>query len=88
LDNLDAQCVSALVSAGHKHFSTHFIGVNMRNHSIGFKVCELDRERFEGVTLGHVIFDPMLELLCGKTTTTHSLILIIGQRRRQQVAQL
>jgi len=80
--------VSALVSAGHKHLSTHFISVNMRNHSICLKVCELDRERFEGVTLRHVILDPMLELLRGKATTTNSLILIIGQSCRKQVAKL
>jgi len=51
-------------------------------------MSELDREGFECMSFGHIMFDALLEFPRGERAATDALELVVGQCSRQQVAQL
>lgn len=60
----------------------------MSDDAVTVAVGELDRESLKGVTLWHVVLNPVLEFDCRKVAPADSLEFIICQCCRQQVTQL
>ena len=80
--------MSTLVTPRRQNLLPHLIAVDVRNDSITVRVGELDGEGLEGVALGHVVLDPVLELDRGEIPTPNPLELVVGKGRGKQVAEL
>lgn len=60
----------------------------MVDHSLWLEVSELDGEGFEGVALGHVVFDGGLEFFVGEGLATDSLEFVVAESSLEEVAEL
>ena len=78
LCNLDAKSKTTLISTCHNNLSADLVVVNMCDDTITITVCKLDWECLECMPLRHVVLNPMLELCCGKVTSTDTLKLVIS----------
>ena len=78
----------ALVAPCAEHFLSHLVSVDVRDHAVAVEVRELDRECLECMAFRHVVFDSLLELFSREGTTTDSLVLVVRQGSRQQIAEL
>lgn len=70
-----------LISSRYKYIFANFIAIEVMHHAFSVKVSELNRECFEGVAVGYMIFYSLLELIVGKGHSTHSLHFVVCECR-------
>ena len=87
-NNFNSDCMSSLISSSKKNFSSNFVLVNMGDHSICFKMCELNWKGLKCMSFWYIILDSMLKLLGSKWSTSNSLVFIIWQCSRKKIAEL
>lgn len=77
--------MSCLVPLGKENLLACFIGVDVLDHPIRVKMDELDRERFECVSLGHIVLYPLLKFLLSESMSANPFKLIVSNSRRKQI---
>ena len=80
LNDFDTEGVAALVSARCQYFLAYGAAMDVSDDTIAVAMCELDRERLESVTLGHIVLDTVLELHSCEVTSADSLKFVVSQR--------
>ena len=80
LNDFDAEGVAALVSTRCQYFLAYGTAVDVSDDTIAVAMCELDGERLESMTLGHIVLDTVLELHSCEVTSADPLKFVVSQR--------